>query len=406
MRITKTLRAVMAALLTLVLCARGLPSASAAGGTFEEVKGKKCSLTVEFAPEGEPMPGVKFEIWRVGELTDQGWKLLDKYPYSVRLDNTGAAQWDAAAGTLLGYLRLDNIPSDAAAVTDSQGLAKFTDLDAGLYLAAGESGLRNGSRYTPTPFLVSLPNRDAAGIWYTDVTATCKFTIAPPEPVDRHVLKTWNDGGNAAARPQQVEVVLLRNGQPYDTVTLTAANNWRHDWTNLDPNSDWTVVEKNPGQYSVIVERTGITFQIINTWSPPPYNPPPENPPPDNPPPDNPPPDNPPPDNPPPPDTFDRTDNSNDPPPVPDTPVPPNDPPPDLTDITDGQTPLDTTTIPDGDTPLDTTDIPDDGTPLGGLKLPQTGQLWWPVAPMALGGLALIAVGWKRRRDWSGSDDA
>lgn len=398
MRILKTLRAVTAALLVLVLCARGLPSASAASGTFEEVKGEKCSLTVKFAPEGEPMPGVKFEIWRVGELEGQTWKLLDKYAsYKVRLDNTEAAQWDAAAGTLLGYLRLDGVPCDAEAVTDSQGLAKFTGLDAGLYLAAGESGFRDGTRYTPTPFLVSLPGRDASGLWYTDVEAACKFTIAPPDPVDRHVLKTWEDGGNAASRPQQVEVVLLRDGQPYDTAVLTAAGNWRHDWTNLDPNSDWMVVEKNPGQYSVIVQRTGITFQIINSLTPPPYNPPPDNPPPDNPPPDNPPPDNPPPD------TFDRTDNSNDPPPVPDTPVPPDDP---ATTIPDDQVPLDTTNIPDDETPLDTTDIPDDETPLSNLKLPQTGQLWWPVVPMALGGLALIAVGWKRRRDWSGSDEA
>lgn len=399
MRIKKTLRAVMAALLTLIVCAQSLPPASAARGTYDEVKDKKCSLTVEFAPEGEAMPGIRFEIWRVGELTDRGWKLLDKYPYSVALENTEAAQWDAAAGTLLGYLRLYNMPSDAAAVTDSQGMAKFTDLDAGLYLVAGESGLRGGSRYTPTPFLVSLPNRDGAGVWYTDVQAACKFTIAPPDPVDRHVLKTWEDAGNSAARPQQVEVVLLRDGQPYDTVALNAANNWRYDWTNLDANSDWMVVEKDPGQYSVIVQRTGITFQIINTLTPPPYDPPPDNPPPDNPPPDNPPPDNPPPD------TVDRTDNSNDPPPD-TTNIPDGDPPLDTTNIPDGETPLDTTNIPDGETPLDTASIPDDETPLGGLRLPQTGQLWWPVVPMALGGLTLIALGWKRRRDWSGSDEA
>ena len=30
--------------------------------------------------------------------------------------------------------------------------------------------------------------------------------------------------------------------------------------------------------------------------------------------------------------------------------------------------------------------------------LPQTGQLWWPVAPLALAGMVLFGIGWQLER--------
>lgn len=36
---------------------------------------------------------------------------------------------------------------------------------------------------------------------------------------------------------------------------------------------------------------------------------------------------------------------------------------------------------------------------LTGSRLPQTGQLWWPVPILALGGIFLVSLGWIRRRD-------
>ena len=89
---------------------------------------------------------------------------------------------------------------------------------------------------------------------------------------------------------------LLRNGQVYDTVTLTAAGNWQYTWVNL-PSKDslWTVREVIPQGYKATVWQEGDTFVLQNSFL--------------------------------------------------------------------------------------------------SAKLPQTGQLWWPVPILALGGLALLAIG-------------
>lgn len=390
MKLMKMLRVATAALLTLMLCAQGLPSASAASGTYDEVK-DACSLTVEFAPHGEALSGSRFEIWRVAERTVDGWVILEKFrDYNVL---QGSGELSDKAVTLLPYLRRDKIQPDREVLTNEKGLAVFDDLQAGLYLVSGGSVYLSESRtrYTPMPFLIPVPYPLGSNNWESDVEASVKYdTVEEPDipnpTIDRHVLKTWNDAGHQNQRPESVVVDLLRDGVLYDTVTLTAANNWRYDWTGLDAKYEWTIAERVTGNYTVIVQKTGITFQIINTWPDDPGpGPGPDNPPPG---PDNPPP-GPGPDDPPP--TIE----------IPEDPTPlgnPPDVPPEETEVPENPTPL--------YNPPEETEIPDDPTPLDGApRLPQTGQLWWPVAPMAVGGLTLSALGLKRRKDGSPFDE-
>ena len=363
----KMMRAVLAALLTLALCAQGLPSACAAG--VEE-----CSLTIVFVtPEGDPVPGAAFKLWRVGEKTAEGdWVPLEHIVgYNVL---HGPGNLGDKAITLLGYLLQDKVAPDGEAQTDEKGTVKFSSLAHGLYLVAGERHILGGKYYTPTPVLLTVPDHSSGE---TQVTAKVKYDSGQPEPkLDRHVLKTWNDAGHKEERPKSVTVRLLCDGEVYDTVTLTAEGSWRYDWTNLDGGKRWMVVEEVNANYTVVVEQKGITFQITNTWQ-------------DDPPgPDDPPP------------TIDIPD---DPPPLVD---PPGDPSVPEEPIPDDGPPLHDPPDFPTDPPSDDVELPDDPVPEdGGPTLPQTGQLWWPVAPMALAGLVLMALGWKRRRDWSGSDE-
>ena len=70
-------------------------------------------------------------------------------------------------------------------------------------------------------------------------------------------------------RPQEITVQLLRDGAVEDTVTLNAANSWRHEWTDLSARYAWTVVETDiPVGYTVKNELQGITFTVTNTAAP------------------------------------------------------------------------------------------------------------------------------------------
>lgn len=195
-----------------------------------------------------------------------------------------------------------------------------------------------------------------------------------PTENDLRVLKVWEDSNNAAGvRPASVTVDLLRDGEVYDTVELSAESNWRHTWTGLDKSKEWQVVEREQENYTVSISTGGVTRVITNTYSPDIDD--------DKPP------------------LIDLDD-----PEVPLDPGGPTDPVNPPSDIDDPNIP----TIP-GD-PADPanpqnpsgpeTDIPDDLTPLGPM-LPQTGILWWPVPVMAVLGAALILLGVARRRRFS-----
>ena len=59
---------------------------------------------------------------------------------------------------------------------------------------------------------------------------------------------------------------LLKDGEVFDTVTLSAANDWRYTWDELDESFKWTVAEKELEDYTVLVTREGTTFVVTNTY--------------------------------------------------------------------------------------------------------------------------------------------
>lgn len=386
-----------AMVLCLLLCLCSMRTAASASEAYPYPsitdRDALCSLSLAFGA-----PGVTVRVYRVAEVSeDVRFTLTGAFAgYPVNLDGLTSAGWAALAQTLRGYAFLDDIQPLATGVSDENGYLTFTDLPIGLYLVEGErtGNVEEGYRQ-PAPFVICLPNWESAtdpdtgtvsAGWQYNVAARPKYTTLDGDVDMRRVLKVWEDGGGSAAnRPAQISVTLLKNGEPYDTVDLNAENNWRYAWEELDGEADWQLVENvSAGSYTVSVSLQGVTYVVTNTYSPPPPdNPPPDNPPPDNPPPDNPPPDNPPPENPPP----------DNPPPVP--------PSPDE-DIDEPEVPLSTTDPePDPRNPEDPNhpeeeDIDDPDIPLA--RLPQTGQLWWPVPLLAVGGMTMLLLGLIFRR--------
>ena len=87
------------------------------------------------------------------------------------------------------------------------------------------------------------------------------------DTVSRQVIKLWRDEGHEAQRPESITVELLRNGEVYDTVKLSDANNWKYDWTNLPKDSEWTVHEAGvPVQYTVSTVQEGTAYILTNTY--------------------------------------------------------------------------------------------------------------------------------------------
>lgn len=316
---------------------------------------RESSLTVYFGKDGEGFSGVKFQLYRVADISETGRYALtgDFAGYFVSLEGLDSSGWRALAQTLDAYVDRDRLQPLAESVTGEDGKICWSGLRTGLYLVTGESYVKEPDTYTPEPFLVSLPMLDAGGTsWKYDVGAACKYGSdedTPGDTVSRKVLKVWRDGQDKENRPQEIKVQLLMDGEEYDSVILNADNNWRYTWEKLEKDHAWKIVEEDvPPGYMVSVNRQGITFVVTNTRS-----------------------------------GGDDGGGGGD-------------------DGGGG----DKTRIPDppaptGDLPQPpVTEIPDDQIPLGNLPiLPQTGMLWWPVPLLACSGPFLLLLGWNRRRN-------
>lgn len=290
----------IAALFSLLLVLLLLPVQVFAAGPIDTEQ--KAELTIVYRDKDIPLANVDFELYRIASVAPSGeLTVLEEYDeYIGVLPTHDAEQWMALAFTLEGYVRRDRHEPFDSGETDKDGILTFPTgkkpLEHGLYLVLGEQCWRRGYDYEAQPFLVMLPTIDVEkNEWVYSVECNVKFEKVPEvsgdekDDVTRKVLKLWEDEGHENVRPVSIEVELLCDGKVYDTVTLSAANNWRYTWRGLDEDHDWVIVEKEiPDDYFVLASKEGVTFVLTNYFEePPPGTPPPpgEPPPPDTPPP-------------------------------------------------------------------------------------------------------------------------
>lgn len=80
------------------------------------------------------------------------------------------------------------------------------------------------------------------------------------------VTKVW-EGDDPDMRPDSILVTLLRDGEAYETVELTADNKWTHTWAGLSADYTWTVTEIDvPESYTSTVATVDGGFRITNTY--------------------------------------------------------------------------------------------------------------------------------------------
>ena len=309
---------------------------------------REVSLTICLVDGETPLSG-SLSLYQAARMEADGSLTVtgDFERYPVDLKDLSDDRLRALASTLEGYVQRDDLQPMAVGKADAYGMVTWEHLTPGLYLAVGERLLQDGRYYDFAPVLVILPGEDGTA-YHLGVRAKFDSFPVPDEPdettVTRKVLKVWADDGREKERPRSVTVQLLRDGKVYDTVTLSASNNWRHTWRGLDSSFRWTLAETEPDGYTVSVTREGVTFVVTNTVE--------EE--------------------------------------IPDEPTP--------------ETPGEPSKPGGPDTPGGPgEEIPEDDVPAApGEKLPQTGQLWWPVPALLCAGLALTAAGLLRRRNAHG----
>ena len=253
-------------LLTLVLCLPAKAMAADQIDTEQEV-----SLTVTFRSNDTVLTDLPFDLYLVATMDAYGELTVteDFRTFNIDIRGRDDAGWRTLASTLEGYVLQYATPIDSG-VTNQHGQVAFPNtvdtLPHGLYFVPGFRYVQGGFIYEAEPFMVLLPCVDEVrNQWNYDLSVQPKYSQPEDQPVVRRVLKVWNDNGDAASRPKEIVVQLLRDGEVYETVTLNESNNWRWAWVDLSGQYRWWVTEQVPDGYTVEISQEGITFVVTNT---------------------------------------------------------------------------------------------------------------------------------------------
>lgn len=230
------------------------------------------ALSIHYQCGSTAITDAKIEIYRVAERMNYSefWMISEFSSYPVQLNNQDQKGWDEAALALSGYVIRDKLAPTKSGTTGSGGNLNFTELKPGLYLVIPYDCTKDGKVYKSSPFMVALPGLNSSdNTWeqITNVEPKCSEVKLEEPGISRQVVKTWDDKGFESARPGVVEVQLLKDGEIYDTVTLSKKNNWRYKWDNLDSKCSWTIVEKEGNGYTVNVRLHNSTYTLTNTYA-------------------------------------------------------------------------------------------------------------------------------------------
>lgn len=220
-----------------------------------------CSLRVKVLDESDtPVPWINVEIHPVVQM--QGGTASLTTPFAdlglsaQELLTAGAGQ----AEEVFQYVHAMGL-TGTVKYTDSNGVVDFPALDEGVYLV-----FEHGDQAVSfEPFLLTLP-LEINGTLERHVTSVPKTSSTDTRTL--LTVKLWDDDQNAAGiRPSSVNVTVLRDGVPFRSVTLSAANRWQHTFYQLPNSGTYTVEEAAVTGYTPEYIPVMEGFLIINSYT-------------------------------------------------------------------------------------------------------------------------------------------
>ena len=255
------------------LCLCLLPCCAQAASTADAKEAispeKECALTLSYRCNGTAFEAVPVNLYKIADVSaDCQYSLAAPFA-AAGLELNGIqspGEWNEIRATLEAYILAHDVEAACASATDAQGQARFEALYPGLYLAV--NGKIENCSFDPA--LVALPGLGEDGFWQYQLTASIKgaesLPAEPDEEIVYKVLKLWKGDDGHVGRPASIRAEIFRNGERYQSVTLSAENNWAHSWTAENDGASWNVAEADvPAGYVATVEKSGEAFILTNT---------------------------------------------------------------------------------------------------------------------------------------------
>lgn len=225
------------------------------------INGVAVDYTVEeTVPEGYELVGI------TGNAAD-GYVITNKHTPEVT-EISGEKTWDDSnnadrkrPANITVNLLADGVKvAEKVVSSNSKGEWKYTFADVAKYADGKE--------------IVYTVSEEPIANYATTVDGYNITNTYIPEVTSRSVEKVWDDNDNVN-RPTSVKIQLLANGKATgDPVTLSAENDWKYTWSDLQLNANgkaisYTVKELNvPSGYRAIYTTEGTTLVVKNTTTP------------------------------------------------------------------------------------------------------------------------------------------
>lgn len=226
---------------------------------FDPQKTGSVSVTLTEQYKEAPIVGAELSVYYVATVHKDVYGTLS-YVYTDTFKNSGIDIADPSLATKLEAFVLEHNISSVKITTDENGTATCNDLALGLYFIRQVSAVEG---FAPcTPFMVTLPGRNADGYVY-EVNASPKTEVARLTSIT--IKKVWNTDESTEAT-ENVTVQLLKDGNIVKTATLNAQNNWQVTYTGMPESDAYSIQEIDiPKGFTATYSKTGYVFTVTNT---------------------------------------------------------------------------------------------------------------------------------------------
>lgn len=246
----------------LSLCSLIIPNNAKADGNDK-------SLILVCISDDVILSGMKWKLYKVGERTSDGGNFRqtgDFAAFQVNLRRLTEERVNEAAQTLQSYAVANKLSPLREGQTNENGEIEFSGLDAGLYLVSGTLLKIDSHYYVPTTALVEIRAEDE-NLRY-DAYPKFQYQVMNGQPRRYVAYKKWvGDEENIENRPKQIVVDIYKDEEYYDSVILNDENNWQYTWIDNEGVSAWIVMEKDiPERYELNVMYDESRYILENSY--------------------------------------------------------------------------------------------------------------------------------------------
>ena len=236
-------------------------------GTYAE--GNDKSMTLVCVNGDKILAGMEWKIYRVGQRSADGQSFVNNDDFSavqINLRRLTADSINKAAQSYQSYAIAAGIQPIQTGVTNENGEVQFTGLSAGLYLTSGKVLKMGTNYYVPSTTLIEIREEDT-DLKY-DAYPKSEYQVMDGRVRAHVVYKEWEgDDEHLDQRPDHVTVDIYRDEVYYTTVTLSAENGWRYRWVDETGSSSWIVMERDiPECYEMLIEYDN-NYRIQNSYN-------------------------------------------------------------------------------------------------------------------------------------------